>query len=448
VLIRSQRRRAGWLVVAGVAAGALLAPAASAHAMLTGSDPAPGASVRGGQPIALRFSEDVDLAGSRVVLNGPGGTTSALTPLGHRAGDAASLVATIPDSLAPGGWTIEWRVTAADDGHATAGAIPVSIGAAAVAKPAPGSSGHPAGEAPGVSGLFSLVRMLSYLALFVLCGGGAFIAAVWPAGADAVGARRLLWAAWALAGVTTLLGIGWQGAIAAHRGAGAVFDLHLFNRTLQTTVGRVWATRALLLVIAAPVLGRLRGGGAAAVRSIGWRVGAAAVAVGLLRTPGLVGHASEGRDAWAGSVADLVHVGGLAIWLGGLAVLAIVVLPRRRIDELEHVVSRFSSIAFFAVAAMASAGAFLAWQLVGGWHGLVATRFGHVLLVKMAVFAGLLVAARSSKQWVDKRLDLAVLSGADTAVVRPFVYSVVIEATLALAVLSAASVLVATSPAR
>jgi copper transport protein len=94
------------------------------------------------------------------------------------------------------------------------------------------------------------------------------------------------------------------------------------------------------------------------------------------------------------------------------------------------------------------AGAFMSWQLVGGGHALLTTRFGHLLMLKVGLFCLVLVVARGSKQWVDRRLDLAVLSGGHRATVRPFAYSVATEVALATAVLLMASLLVATSPAR
>jgi copper transport protein len=177
-------------------------------------------------------------------------------------------------------------------------------------------------------------------------------------------------------------------------------------------------------------------------------VGAAAVAIGLLRTPGLVSHSSEGRLAWLGTVADLAHLVGVAVWIGGLVLLCSVVLPRRRPDELRSVVPRFSSMAAVAVGVVIVAGGFLSWQLVGSYSVLTGSRFGHVLMVKLALVAGLAGAAVVSRRWVGSRLQLA-LSGPDGgAALRPFVVSVATEVALAVAVLTVASVLVATSPGR
>jgi putative copper export protein len=284
----------------------------------------------------------------------------------------------------------------------------------------------------------------------VLCGGLAFLALAWPEGAAVSRVRRLLWASWAVGMVTSLAGVGLQAAYAGHLGLGAAFRPSVVIPGFDTRAGVAWASRGLLFVLAVPVLSALHTGGADAVRSLGWRVGTAAVGIGLLRTPGLVAHSSEGRMAWLGSVADMAHLIGVAVWLGGLVVLCAVVLPRRQADELRRIVPRFSTMAGTAVAVVVVAGSFLSWQLVGSFGALTGTRFGHVLLVKLALVAAIAGAALLSHRWAADRLHVALAAAgqAGTAALRPFVMSVATEVALAVAVLTVASVLVATSPGR
>ena len=346
---------------------------------------------------------------------------------------------------------------------APAGAAPIPGVAPLGAGASPAISSRTAGaplfhEVPGAVGprrssgaatRLGLVRVVSYLSMVVLCGGLAFLALAWPAGAEVTSARRLLWAA-VLAGLAASAAGVWalRAALAAPGRGGLIANL-VGPETVDSEVARLLVVRGLLFLLAVPAVAALAAAGRRAVRTPCWLVAAAAVGVGLLRTPGLVGHAQEGRLGWLGSVAALVHLLGVAIWLGGLVVLCAVVLPRRRAEELVGVVTRFSSLAAWAVGAVVAGGSFMSWQLVGGFHGLVATRYGHVLLVKLLAVAGILVAARFSKSWVDHRLDTAaavVPGGAVT--VRPFAVSVAVEASLALFALAAASVLVGTSPGR
>jgi copper transport protein len=80
-------------------------------------------------------------------------------------------------------------------------------------------------------------------------------------------------------------------------------------------------------------------------------VGAALLVVSL----SLSGHAVTGRWEPLGFIADLVHVSAAAVWVGGLLVLAALLLgrlPAMEPGELEGVVRRFSATAMVAVAAI------------------------------------------------------------------------------------------------
>jgi len=292
----------------------------------------------------------------------------------------------------------------------------------------------------------AVARFVGHLATAGFFGGLVFVAALWPAGAGDRRTRALLSVA-VIAGITSsLAGIGLQGASAAALPASAATRREVVRQALETHLGQLWAVRALLWVLAAVVLVAVLQGAESAVGSAGWRLGALAVGFGLLRASGMSGHAGDtARTGWS-ALADMVHLAGVTTWVGGLAVLLVGLLPRRQPAELAAVVPRFSRIAFGAVVAIAAAGTFLAWQLVGSVGGLVHTSYGRTLLVKLVVFALVLGVASRSRSWVAHRLSL-VASGTATTV-RPFMYSVAAEVVLVLVVLGAAGVLVTASPGR
>ena len=69
------------------------------------------------QRIQVWFTQDPDPAVSQLTLEGPAGEVE----LGDTTGaDEKSLMATVPQALAPGGYTVSWR-TAGDDGHVRRG---------------------------------------------------------------------------------------------------------------------------------------------------------------------------------------------------------------------------------------------------------------------------------------------------------------------------------------
>jgi copper transport protein len=139
-------------------------------------------------------------------------------------------------------------------------------------------------------------------------------------------------------------------------------------------------------------------------------------------------------------------VAAVAAWVGGLVVLGVVVLPRRRPDELLAVVPRFSSVARVAVGTAIVAGVALTWAVSGGLDEVLHTHYGRVLLLKVTILGAALLAALASKRWVDDRLRLAVVLRGDRHTVRPFVVSVAAEVALAVALLGVAGLLVSTSP--
>lgn len=301
--------------------------------------------------------------------------------------------------------------------------------------------------------VFITDRTVGYLALAALCGGWLFLAAVWPDGAAVRRTRRVLSIAWCAGFLATVAGLGLQAATLQRSGLEGAFDTDAITDVLDTDTGRAWAARALLYVLSLPLLGALARDASAAVRSTWWRVGALAVSAGLLRTMGLVGHTTEADESALGAVADFVHVGAIAAWVGGLVLLTSVVLPRRRPDELAAVVPRFSTMAKYAVGTTLVAGVALWWVVVGGVDATFDTHYGRVLLLKLGVFGGVLVAAWFSKRWVENRLLVApadvdgdVDATDEAAAIRPFVVSVATEVVLAVVLLGVASVLVSTNP--
>ncbi|WP_236655293.1 copper resistance CopC/CopD family protein [Streptacidiphilus carbonis] len=427
---------------------ALVAPGASAHAELLRSTPADGARLTAlPEQITLVFSEAVDGASSSVVI----GSRRLVARV--RPGDARVLVAdtgNAPESANGTGWTLDWRAVSQDDGHVTTGQLhytgtstTATVGRAAVA--ALPVAAMPAPD-PTVKHLLTGARLIGYLALALFVGGLAFLALLWPQGSGDRRTRAVLAAAWFAGLTTTVATVGLQGAYAAMRPPGALFSARTYADVLATHLGVVLTARALLWLLAGVVLTALLQGGERAARSPGWRIGGTAVAFGLLRTTGMAGHTAEVAQPVWGAVADTVHLIGVSLWIGGLTLLLVGVLPRRRPEELAFVVPRYSTLALTAVTGIVAAGLVLAWQLVGSVDALVHTSYGHLLLVKVALLLVVLLLAQRSKAWVRHRLDIAVLLRGDSAAVRPFVYSVAAETGVVLLVLTATSLLVTSDP--
>jgi copper transport protein len=127
------------------------------------------------------------------------------------------------------------------------------------------------------------------------------------------------------------------------------------------------------------------------------------VGAGIAVTPGIAGHASSGIQTGLAIPADLVHVAGMACWLGGLVMLCVAVMPRRDVVELRRVLPRYSALALGAIVALVVSGAYQAWRQVGSIDELKSTDYGRLLIAKLVAFAALIVAAAFSREIVNRR---------------------------------------------
>ncbi len=294
--------------------------------------------------------------------------------------------------------------------------------------------------------IYVLARAADYLGTALFVGGCAFVAFLWPAGSRVRATRRLLVTGWVLGLAGTLAAVGLEGVWAGQLPLRAAVDWHVIQQVLTLDFGREWSAKALLWVLAAVVLADLLRRCDTAASSLAWRVGAGAVGLGLLRIIGLTGHATDTRYTAIAAVADLVHLTAVSLWIGGLAVLLLGVLPRRRPDELAAIVPRYSRLALGSVLAIVATGIVMAVQLLDGVGALFDTGYGALLLTKIALLAVILCAAWASRTWIAHRLDFAVVMRGDMTTVRPVVRSVAVETALTLLVLVAASFLVTANP--
>jgi len=300
--------------------------------------------------------------------------------------------------------------------------------------------------------VYVVARWVEYVGTALFYGGLAFLTLLWPAGGALRSARRLLCGAWLVGATATVAALDLEAAWARGRSSWGLFDTSSLSELLGTDFGRAWAVMFLLWVLALFVLGAVLRRGAVALRSLPWRVGALAVGLATIRVFGLTGHARETAHPLVGQLADAVHLSAMSVWIGGLTILALVVLPHPRSEDLGAVVRGYSTLALLSVTAAAASGVVLAWGTLGTVGALTSTTYGHILLFKIGVLALVLAAAFRSKTWVEHRLNFAVIlrgeSGTGIRLIRPFAISVATETALLVLVLAAASVLVTADPGR
>jgi copper transport protein len=135
-------------------------------------------------------------------------------------------------------------------------------------------------------------------------------------------------------------------------------------------------------------------------------------------------------------VADAVHLGAIALWLGGLIMLFGFLL--RQTDEREQtaILPVWSRWAGLAISAVILAGVVGALIEIGTFTALFGTTYGKLMLVKVGLVALILCAAAVARKSVQSGQGLKV---------RKFV---TIELTVATLVLGVTAALTQTTPAR
>jgi copper transport protein len=380
---------------------------ASAHANILGTDPAYGVSLTAGPDrVLVRYDLPVEVTGSKVDLQRSGKPVRVGRPV-HASPDRKDV--SVPLSkLDPGKYSLTWFLFGSD-GDVMGGELSFAVLAAGGSGTSPAAA--PAGRrTPSFAPLSrsqDTARLAGSGALAVLVGGLTFVALLWPAGAELRRTRVLLWGSLVTALSATLAALGLKGAaVQGHSEVFAAFSPAALTALDGTHVGRVLLARLGFLLLAVPVVAILTFSTRRALRSHHWRMAAIVAAVGVLATHGMMSHAYA-RGPLA-SATNVVHLAGVVVWLGGLAMLALVVLPRRRGDELSLLLRRFSNLAFVAVATAATAGTALLLFIAPRWAALPTSPYGRLLLGKLALVAVLLMVASRARKFVWRRLPLAV----------------------------------------
>lgn len=395
------------LVVAVLAAGALLVAAspAAAHADLLETSPSPGEVLtKSPKAITLTFTEPVETTARSVRVYG---TDEERVDDGEI--DVVGNTVRVPmPRLDDGAYVVTWRVTSTD-AHPIEGAFTFQVGATgnASGREVTGLATRLLASEAGdrtVGVLWGITRWVVFAALALLLGVVAFGALVFPRGRTNRWTRRLAWTGWIGLAAATVLGLLLYGPYVTGLGLDEVFSSSLVGETLDQRLGAVWAIRLGLLVLALPVLVAFlrRDRDADEPRPLGrwWAPAAVLLGIALAATPGLSGHASSGDWQTAAEITDTLHVLSMAIWLGGLVAVAAVLLPGRGAAELRTALPRWSRLALGCVIVIVATGAFQTWRQVGGLEALRSTDYGRILIIKLVLFAAIMVLAAFSREIV------------------------------------------------
>jgi putative copper export protein/mono/diheme cytochrome c family protein len=279
-------------------------------------------------------------------------------------------------------------------------------------------------------------------ALMSLFGTLLFLAVVAPAATTADAAQTirarllLLRLARASAAVSLFAGVAWltvaTAVIAGTRGIAMTFHA-LPVVALQTQFGQ-WVLLRLALLIAVLLLPLAKT----------WpRAGAIVLAGAAVAVQPLIGHAGAiGGDLGIELIAsEAMHLFAAGAWLGGLLPLyiAVRILP---VDAATAACRSFTPIGLAAVVVLAGTAVVQIAEFIGGVPGLFGTVYGHIALVKIALFLVLLLFAALNRFVLTERI-----AGAMPVVARRHMgRSIAAETVLGALVVFAAGFLASSTP--
>ncbi len=416
-------RRISRLLVVGAAMWMAAPSVALAHAGLEGTDPVAGSYVEvSPETITLNFDERVITGfGSLRVLDAE---ATELVDVPLRSGATSAIaVADLDSQLADGAYVVLWRVTSSD-GHPVQGSFTFSVGdtnqtiAADVAASAVAEH--------GLSRLFVVIRVSTYLAFLILVG---VIALMWRRGAQALSVRASIlargsWIVLVVASAQALVAFGPHAAgVKIYR----AFDGELLRTTLDTTFGRAQVVRLMILALLWPVLVSYVAG----TRRKVLLVGLAAIAVSV----SVSGHAISTSPMVLGVASDAIHLLAIGSWIGGLFALVLVTRESTRsVEDQLALADGFSRLARWALPIVVVTGVIQTWLLVGDVTQILDTQYGRSLVVKFALVA-VVVALSGTARAALRRRDAQGLRA-----------TIVFEAIVAVAVVALTASITGLSP--
>ncbi|WP_176733931.1 copper resistance CopC/CopD family protein [Micromonospora peucetia] len=409
----------------------LIAPAgpASAHAVLVSSSPIASAVVSDGPAeVVLTFSESVRKVPGKIRVIAPDGSRA---DRGEPTFEDTVVTVPVDPAGERGTYLVSYRVISADS-HPVSGAFTYSVGAPSTP---PVDSGNDSRADPVVSNAVKVAKYAGYTGLLLLVGSALVLAVLWPRRLPRRGPARLAWVGLGLLAASTVANVLLQ---VPYTAGGGVFDVtgEGLNDVLGSSFGAAHLVRLGLLAAAAFLLRPLMAGPVERSDLVILGVlGAAA----LVTWP-LAGHPAASPAPAVSVVVDAVHLGSMAVWLGGLVMLAAFLLPRADERELGAILPIWSRWAALAVSALLLAGTVQALIEVASPGALVNTTYGRLVLGKIGLFVLVIVVAAYSRQLVRRR----TAAGRPTSMRR----AVWAELAITAVVLGLSTVLVQTTPAR
>jgi len=234
--------------------------------------------------------------------------------------------------------------------------------------------------------------------------------------------RRLAWIAWIGLLLTVLSGAAWlvlvTGSISEQSLADVFSENILWIVLSDTDFGRDWLSRFALVCLLAGLFVPFLS--AKPARSVWIKLVVVPLAAGLVGTLAWAGHAvgGSGLEGIVHPAADVLHLIAAAAWVGVLLPLALVLGAAAgnagSLASARTVTVRFSTLGVVSVGVLLVTGMINTWYLAGSIAALTETDYGRLLLLKIALFLGMVAIAAVNRL----RLTPSLVAGASERAAR------------------------------
>ena len=235
----------------------------------------------------------------------------------------------------------------------------------------------------------------------------------------------------AIAAVSGLIWLQLQAASMSGLPFGEAMSSDVLSTVLnETQFGLVSKIRFVLAIILAACLAYDR------LALLRWL--ALASALGFIAAIAWTGHAGStlGEMGNLHLASDTLHLIAAAAWVGGLVSLALLLSAARRHQGFawaslaRDAAQRFSTLGIVSVGTLLVTGIVNAWILVGSFQALVITEYGQLLMLKIVVFAVMLVFAAVNRFWLTPQLAFSCENEAQLKALRQLTRNSVVEIAL------------------
>lgn len=266
--------------------------------------------------------------------------------------------------------------------------------------------------------------------------------------------HALAWICWIGLALTLVSGAAWLVLIAQSMSERSLADVFsegvLWIVLSQTGFGRDWLARLVLACLLGGMFVPFLS--ARGVKSVWVKCVVVALAAGIVGSLAWAGHAvgGSGSEGFIHPAGDILHLIAAAAWVGTLVPLTLLLSAATRdaaaISIAQTATVRFSTFGIASVATLLITGIINTRYLAGSIAALTETDYGHLLLVKIALFLGMVAIAAFNRLRLTPRLAADANAAARQGALRQLRRNTAVEVACGATIIIVVAVLGTTPP--